>query len=107
MPCVDETATFALLFANNGSADPIAVHAEVDRIREQLRGEDMTDLGFGSSDDGCTWTLVIRIDNQPQQTDAGRKLQRELMKIRIEEAVQKAWAEAHTHEAALLVRTAG
>jgi hypothetical protein len=107
MPCIDESATFALLFANNGCANSGAVHNEVHRIRRQLQDDDMQDLGFGLSDDGCTWTLVVRIDTQPQQTDTGRALQRELLKIRLEDAVKKAWAAVYTHETEMLVRTSG
>jgi hypothetical protein len=107
MPCVDEAATFALVFANNGSAEPEAMHDEVDRIREALRGEDMEDLGFGLSDDGCTWTMVVRVEHAPQQTEVGRTLQRELLKIRLEGAVQRAWAAAHACEVEMLVRTSG
>lgn len=106
MPCIDEAATFALVFANNEGAAPEAVHQEVDLIRQRVRDEDMEDLGFGLSDDGCTWTLVIRIQTQLCQTEVGRVLQRELLKIRLEEAVQKAWAAVNANDSPELAQTA-
>ncbi len=106
MPCIDESATFALVFANNEAVFPEDVHPEVELIRQRLRGDGMDDLGFGLSEDGCTWALVVRIATQPCQTDAGRVLQRELLKIRLEEAVQKAWITVHSGEQPVLARIA-
>lgn len=107
MPAIDDSATFALIFANNDYQAPEATQFEVDLIRNQLHDDDIDDLGFGTSDDENTWVLVVRIQGQPPQTDVGKTLQRELLKIRLEEAVHKAWVEVYSRIAKeVLVRIA-
>jgi hypothetical protein len=105
MPCLDESALFALVFANNDHAAPSAAQLEVDTIRQLLREEDMEDLGYGVSQDGRTWTILVRIQGQAYATESGRILQRELLKVRLEEAVQKAWAAVCGGETPALART--
>lgn len=106
IPSLEESVTFALVFANNDLAVPEAVHQEVELIRQHLREEEMDDLGFSLSEDGRTWTLILRIHGQIQETEAGKTLQREFLKIRIEEAVQRGWASIYTRAAAAILEQA-
>jgi hypothetical protein len=66
-------------------------HCEAEAVRHQLREDpDLHELGFGVSSDGATWAMLVAADQAHYQTAAGRALQRELLKISLEDAVQRA-----------------
>jgi hypothetical protein len=67
---------------------------EAELVRRQLKEAAIEELGFGLSYDGYTWALLARPDDQRYQTVVGKMLQAELLKVRIEEMVEKAWEAA-------------
>jgi hypothetical protein len=66
-------------------------HCEAGAVRHELQDDPaLHELGFGVSGDGATWAMLIATDQSHYQTGAGRALQRELLRIFLEDAVQRA-----------------
>jgi hypothetical protein len=86
----DGTAVVGVFGNDNYLADATA-RREVELLREQLGGTGAEEVGFGLSPDGFSWALLVRVNDQPYQTAAGKILQKELLKISLEEIVSRAW----------------
>jgi hypothetical protein len=83
----------SLLFGVFGKDDEDGTsgHREAENVRNQLHGDPaLHELGFGTSGDGATWAMLIAADKTQFNTLAGQALQKELLKISLEEAVQRA-----------------
>ncbi len=66
-------------------------HRELGLVRERLKDIEASELGFGLSDDGATWDLLVGVESSRYQTLAGQTMQRELFKVYLEEAIWGAW----------------
>ncbi len=82
------------IFGNDNYIAEANSRREVELTRQRLRQMGAEEAGFGLSQDGYTWALLVRCDERRYRTEAGRALQRELLKIALEEAVSRAWRDA-------------
>jgi hypothetical protein len=97
LPCIGDSMTFAVIFGNNDFEAMDITQLEVNLIRDQLRDDtDMETLGFGTSPDCRTWTLVVRHRGKALPTVAGQIMRCELLKIRLEDVVRKAWVAVYS-----------
>lgn len=78
------------VFGNDQSQTEEA-RREQDLVRERLREIAASELGFGVSEDGDTWAMLVGVETSRYQTVAGQTMQRELFKAFLEEAVWGAW----------------
>ena len=88
---VVEAGTVLGIFGNDNYIAEVKARREVELTRHRVRELGGGEVGFGLSQDGFTWALLVRCDDSRYQTSAGRVLQRELLKITLEEAVARAW----------------
>ena len=100
MPFIHDTTLFALVFGNNSLLSWDSTNAEVELIRQHVRGHGAEDLGFGLSLDGLTWALLVRLENEAAQTRLGRDFQCEMLKLTLEEAVREIWWTVHDRASA-------
>jgi hypothetical protein len=89
---VEEGAVLGI-FGNDNYIAETKARREVELIRRQLRELGAEEAGFGLSQDGYTWALLVRCANHLYKTETGNAFQRELLKIALEEAVGRAWRE--------------
>jgi hypothetical protein len=89
----DGTAVVGVFGNDNYQADAKA-RREVELIRAQLQDTDAEEVGFGLSQDGFSWALLVRVNEARYQTAVGKTLQKELLKIYLEDAVSRAWRHA-------------
>jgi hypothetical protein len=89
----DGTAVVGVFGNDNYQADAKA-RREVELIRAQLPETDAEEVGFGLSQDGFSWALLVRVNDSRYQTAVGKALQKELLKVFLEEAVSRAWRHA-------------
>jgi hypothetical protein len=82
------------VFGNDNYIAEMRARREVELIRGRVRELGGEEVGFGLSQDGYTWALLVRCDESRYATETGRALQRELMKITLEDAVARAWQAA-------------
>ncbi len=82
------------VFGNDNYIAEPRSRREVEVMRLHLRGLAAVELGFGLSRDGFTWAMVVHRDDRRYQTKAGKAMQRELLKIAMEETVNLAWTAA-------------
>jgi hypothetical protein len=82
------------IFGNDNYIAEAKARREVEITRRRLREMGAEEAGFGLSQDGYTWALLVRCDGRAYRTEAGKALQRELLKIALEEAVTRAWRDA-------------
>jgi hypothetical protein len=82
------------IFGNDNYIAEAKARREVELMRRRLRELGAEEAGFGLSQDGFTWALLVRCDEQRYRTGTGRALQREMLKIALEEAVSRAWRDA-------------
>ena len=73
-----------------------ASQREVELIRRRLRELAAQEIGFGLSQDGFSWALLVSCDDRRYKTSPGKAMQRELLKITLEEAVSQAWEIANS-----------
>jgi hypothetical protein len=79
----------AVLFGIFGTDQGGPEHLEV--IRHHVHEDPaLRELGFGVSGDGATWAMLIGAEQTHFRTAAGRACRRELLKISLEDAVQRA-----------------
>jgi hypothetical protein len=91
---VVEEGTVIGIFGNDNYIAEANSRREVELTRQSIRQLGAEEAGFGLSQDGYTWAILVRCDDKRYQTEAGRALQRELLKIALDEAVSRAWREA-------------
>ncbi len=89
----DGTAVVGVFGNDNYRADAKA-RREVELIRELLTDADAQEVGFGLSQDGFSWALLVRVNDRHYETQAGKTLQKELLKVYLEDAVSRAWRHA-------------
>lgn len=87
---IEEGAVIGI-FGNDNYIAEVKARREVELTRRQLRDVGAEEVGFGLSQDGYTWALLVRCDDRRYKTLAGKALQKELLKFALEEAVARAW----------------
>jgi len=90
----DITGSVVGVFGNDNYIAESRARREVQLVRQRLPGLAAEEVGFGLSRDGYTWAMVVRCDDRPYRTAAGKRLQREMLKIGLENAVRDAWEAA-------------
>jgi hypothetical protein len=90
---VEEGAVIGI-FGNDNYMAEVKARREVELMRKRLGELGAEEAGFGLSQDGYTWALLVRCDDRRYRTATGKALQRELLKIALEEAVSRAWRDA-------------
>jgi hypothetical protein len=88
---VEDGSAVVGVFGNDNYLADAKARREVALLRQQLRQTDAEEVGFGLSQDGFSWALLVRVNDQPYRTAAGKTLQKELLKISLEEIVSRAW----------------
>jgi hypothetical protein len=87
---VEEGAVLGV-FGNDNYIAEAKARREVELTRRQLKDVGAEEVGFGLSQDGYTWALLVRCADRRYKTRAGKALQRELLKVALEEVVARAW----------------
>ncbi len=82
------------VFGNDNYLADRKARQEVELLRQRLKETEARELGFGMSEDGLTWALLVGADRNRYKTAPGRALQRELLKVFLEDAVWHAWSSA-------------
>jgi hypothetical protein len=82
------------IFGNDNYIAESKARREVELTRRRLHDVGAVEVGFGLSQDGYTWALLVRCEEHGYRTEAGKALQRELLKVALEEAVSRAWRDA-------------
>jgi hypothetical protein len=82
------------VFGNDNYLADRKARREVELLRQRLKETEARELGFGMSEDGLTWALLVGADRNRYKTGPGRALQRELLKVFLEDAVWHAWTSA-------------
>ncbi len=100
---VVEAGTVLGVFGNDNYVAEVRARREVELTRLRVQAAGAREVGFGLSEDGFTWAMLVHCDESRYQTPAGRAMQRELLKITLEEAVSRAWREACDAEPMLTV----
>jgi hypothetical protein len=91
---VEDGSAVVGVFGNDNYLADAKARREVELMREQLRESDAEEVGFGLSRDGFSWALLVRVNDTHYTTAAGKTLQKELLKIFLEDAVYRAWRHA-------------
>jgi hypothetical protein len=91
IPRLEEQLVIAWMFGNGESISRDQVQQEIDFVRRRLKDTGVEEAGFGLSQDGYTWVLVLKVDNQRYQTGAAKQFQMELMTVTLDEAARRAW----------------
>jgi hypothetical protein len=91
---VDDGSAVVGVFGNDNYLADAKARLEVELMRQQLRQSDAEEVGFGLSRDGFSWALLVRVNDSPYRTAAGKTLQKELLKVFLEDAVSRAWRHA-------------
>jgi hypothetical protein len=79
------------VFGNDNYLADFRVRREVELIRQRLRDAFAEEVGFGLSQDGYSWALLVRVDGGRYHTAVGKAFQKELLRAFLDDAVQNAW----------------
>ncbi len=90
IPCPTEEMVVAWLL---GNGEPVCkfVEYEVKLIRGRMGDLGLEELGFGVSADRCCWAIAAKADNRRFQTELGKALHLQLLKIDLNHAIRAAW----------------
>jgi hypothetical protein len=89
--CTDDDNTVAAVFGNDNYRADYKARCEVAMVRQHLREAKLEELGFGLSQDGHSWTLLVRTDGSQFKTEVGRRFQVELLKVYLDDLVWRSW----------------
>jgi hypothetical protein len=91
---VEDGSAVVGVFGNDNYRADAKARREVELIRTSLQETDAEEVGFGLSQDGFTWALLVRVNDRRYHTAVGKTLQKELLKVYLEDAVSRAWRHA-------------
>jgi len=97
---IDDGPLVLGVFGNDNYFTDAKARRTVELLRQRLKEGEGRELGFGVSEDGLTWALLVGADRNRYQTAMGRALQRELLKVFLEDALWNAWQRAAEEPAA-------
>src|SRR5438552_2955192 len=92
--CIGDGNMIAAVFGNDNYRNDEKVRQEVSLVRQSLREAGIGELGFGTSHDGYSWTLLVKTDTGNYTTDVGKAFQIEMLKIFLEDVVWRSWRTA-------------
>jgi hypothetical protein len=78
------------VFGNDGYAVDVRVKEEVAELRRRLEGAALKEMGFGLSEEGSAWALLVRPGASLCQTSAGG-IPTETLVAFLDDAVWEAW----------------
>ncbi|MCI0642269.1 MAG: hypothetical protein L0Y72_11535 [Gemmataceae bacterium] len=78
------------VFGNDLALGELA-YREIRLIRRELSATTLQELGFGASDDGAAWALLIAEQNCDFQTALGKQFRHELLKLSLEDLIWQVW----------------
>jgi len=84
------------VFGNDNYITNDRARREVELVRQHLQDARGIEVGFGLSQDGYTWAMVVRPVEQHYHTEAGKAFQKAMLKAILDEAVNSAWQNAST-----------
>jgi hypothetical protein len=90
---VDDAPLVLGVFGNDNYLWDDKSRKEVELVRKGLGHTDAAEMAFGLSADGQTWALLVATDRDRYQTQAGQTLQKELLKLTLENILATAWTE--------------
>jgi hypothetical protein len=91
---IDEESVIVGVFGNDNYLADKRTRNEVDLIRRHLPEAGAHELGFGTSQDGYSWAILVEADSHTFHTEAGKKFQREMLRLTLGELVATAWQSA-------------
>jgi hypothetical protein len=74
-----------------GNDNHLAGRREVQLLRNRLDDSDLEELGYGESDDGSSWAMLIGSAQNPCQTKIGKMFHVEMMQMFLDDLVWRAW----------------
>lgn len=78
------------VFGNDGYAEDTRVKTEIAALREELQEAGLDELGFGLSEDGHSWALLVGSGRSQHQTSNGG-IPAEALVAFLDDAVWTAW----------------
>jgi hypothetical protein len=86
-----------VIFGNDGYSQDERTRKEVELVREKLRAAKIKEIGFGTdtAEGGYTWALLVEVDDDKYQTEAGQKLHRVMLTNSFFDLVWDAWSVAY------------
>jgi len=87
----DEEPMAAAAFGNDDYSHDVEVRREIAMLRGCLSDRAADELGFGTSDDGRSWALIVRPQSWRYRTAVGKKFQTEMLKGFLGDVVQGTW----------------
>jgi hypothetical protein len=90
----DEDTVVVGVFGNDNYVTNVQARREVELVRQHLQDVRGVEVGFGLSQDGYTWAMVVRPVEQHYHTEAGKAFQKAMLKAFLDEAVNAAWQNA-------------
>jgi hypothetical protein len=88
---VDDAPLVIGVFGNDNYLWDENTRKEVEVFRHRLQEMDAAEMGFGLSDDGQTWAILVGTDRDRYHTRAGQIFQKELLKVSLEQILWNAW----------------
>lgn len=89
--CTADNRTIAAVFGNDNYRIDGKARREVAMVRQHLREADLQELGFGLSQDGHSWTLLVRGKDDAYETEIGQRFQTEMLKVYLDDVVWRSW----------------
>jgi hypothetical protein len=89
--CTGNQETLAAVFGNDNYRADFKARREVAMVRQCLREAHLQELGFGLSQDGHSWTLLVRTNGSRYQTDLGKQFEVEMLKVYLDDVVWRSW----------------
>jgi len=94
----DEDPAIVGVFGNDNYLCDERARREVEFVRQHLREAEAHELGFGVSQDGYTWAILVQANSREYQTEVGKKFQREMLRAMLDDIVAQAWRAACTND---------
>jgi hypothetical protein len=89
---VDDAPLVVGVFGNDNYRDDPKTRREVELVRQRLRDlPEVVEMGFGLSQDGQTWAMLVATDKDRYHTQAGQVFQKEMLKAALEMVVWNSW----------------
>src|SRR5438477_11627859 len=70
--CTQDGSLVAAVIGNDDFLSNAQARREVELVRTQLRHASVEELAFGLSQDGHSWALLVKVDNQGFHTATGK-----------------------------------
>jgi hypothetical protein len=99
----DEEVVAVAVYGNDGYDSSERARLEVELVRQRFPELGLEETGFGLSPDGHTWVLLVHPVEETYRTKVGQTFQLELVRVALDDLVQRAWLDAgYVHASAPL-----